>query len=171
MIRNEEDLPAEEEAAGPQAWLSPAHVERTRPACHRRTSPQGSHAADRRIGNARPNVGKLLTLRRQATIDEVFQTGRRLRGKLMMAVVVWWPDRDPGVLFIVGRKVGTAVVRNRVRRRAREAYRGLLPRLRSGCTIAIVAHPPAAQATYRELRDELVRMLTRAGALCECGSE
>lgn len=69
---------------------------------------------------------------------------------------------------MVSRKVGNAVVRNRVRRRLREALRarvrerGLSPGGPSGVDLVIIARPEAAKAGYAELRDSLDRALERS---------
>ena len=62
-------------------------------------------------------------------------------------------------------KVGCAVVRNRVRRRLREAYRLHETRFRDGEILVVVAHPESANATYAELSAELLRLAARLGLL------
>jgi len=58
-----------------------------------------------------------------------------------------------------GKRVGTAVVRNRVRRRIREALRQI-DRTRSvGWDILVVARPSSAAASYAELKQALERLL------------
>ena len=66
--------------------------------------------------------------------------------------------------FAVGRQIGGAVVRNRVRRLLREAIRPLIPRL-VACDIVIVARPPAVQAGVADLESALADAATRAGLL------
>lgn len=67
--------------------------------------------------------------------------------------------------IVVSKKVGKAVVRNRVRRRLREALR-LLVRARAlrvdAADLVIIARPEAAAASYRELEQSLVRALNRS---------
>jgi ribonuclease P protein component len=67
--------------------------------------------------------------------------------------------------FVVSRRVGPAVVRNRVKRRLREATRALLPRLRVGWDLSISARPAAARATWDELRRAVEETIRRAGLL------
>jgi ribonuclease P protein component len=62
--------------------------------------------------------------------------------------------------FIVSRKVGPAVTRNRVRRRLRHLARGHLARLPPGSLLVLRAAPAAATATYAGLAAELDRVIT-----------
>lgn len=70
------------------------------------------------------------------------------------------PSTDPPRLaFAVGRSVGNAVVRNRVRRRLRHAAARHGAALEPGCSYLVAAGPAAADATYRELEDTLGEIL------------
>ncbi len=63
----------------------------------------------------------------------------------------------------VGTKLGTAVVRNRVRRRIREAYRLEEPFLRCGYDLVVVARTRAAESDYAHLRASLIKALDSLG--------
>jgi ribonuclease P protein component len=63
-----------------------------------------------------------------------------------------------------GKRLGNAVVRNRIRRRVREALRGLDRSPSSGWDILVVARPGSAGASYRELADALQRTIGPIGA-------
>ena len=53
--------------------------------------------------------------------------------------------------FTVSKKLGKAVVRNRVRRRLREIARLNMPALKTGWDIVVVARTRAVDASYAEL--------------------
>jgi ribonuclease P protein component len=61
----------------------------------------------------------------------------------------------PRVGFVVGRSVGNAVARNRVRRRLRHLARERLDRLPDTATLVVRALPAAAGATYGGLGQDL----------------
>ena len=62
--------------------------------------------------------------------------------------------------LITSRRVGGAVVRNRVRRRLREICRLHRPQVLSGWLVVVSAKSAAAAAGYEELREEWL-LLTR----------
>ena len=64
--------------------------------------------------------------------------------------------------FSTGRRLGGAVVRNRVRRRLREALRASESRIRPGWDVLIVARPASAAAPYSALVAALERVLVDA---------
>jgi ribonuclease P protein component len=64
--------------------------------------------------------------------------------------------------FVVGRGVGPAVTRNRVKRRLRHLMRPRINRLRGGSLCVIRALPPAALASYGELERDLDAALLKA---------
>ena len=67
--------------------------------------------------------------------------------------------------FVTPKHIGTAVVRNRARRRMRDIVRTHQTRLRPGLWLVVVARPYAVNATYDQLRDEWLRLAERASIL------
>jgi len=71
--------------------------------------------------------------------------------------------------FVTSRAVGKAVVRNKVRRRLREAVRSLP--LKEGWDMVVIARRSAADTTYRELRESLASLVARAGVMAKLGAD
>jgi ribonuclease P protein component len=65
----------------------------------------------------------------------------------------------------VSRRVGSAVVRNRVKRRLREIMRQEHPRLVEGWDLVIVVRPAAAAADFAALSAAALSLLRRAGLI------
>ena len=64
-----------------------------------------------------------------------------------------------------GRKLGGAVIRNRARRRLREALRAMAPSFQPGWDVLIIARPGIADADQESLVGALRRVLARGGVL------
>jgi ribonuclease P protein component len=64
-----------------------------------------------------------------------------------------------------GRVLGPAVVRNRVRRRLREALRVMAPSFQPGWDVLIIARPALVSADHEAMIKALGRLLGRAGVV------
>jgi len=64
--------------------------------------------------------------------------------------------------FVVSRRIGGAVVRNRVKRRLREAVRHHLSEFPVGWDVVLVARGRIAQARYADVESAVTRSLGRA---------
>jgi ribonuclease P protein component len=102
-------------------------------------------------------------LTRRADFEAVYRKGRSWAGRELVVRVL------PNGLdisrsgFAVGRRVGKAVMRNRVKRRLREIIR--VAPLQPGWDIVIIARGAAAQADFAGLRNTARELLSRAGLL------
>lgn len=67
--------------------------------------------------------------------------------------------------FVTGKKVGKSVKRNKVKRRMKEAFRLMIPRISVGYSYIFVAKALAAEMNYREIACVIERLLTAAGKL------
>lgn len=69
--------------------------------------------------------------------------------------------------IVCGRRVGKAVVRNRVRRLIKEAIRRQINKLERPAEMVLVARPEAKEADFWALERELKEMWLRAGLISE----
>ncbi len=97
----------------------------------------------------------------------VLQASGRSRSHALLSVRVRPNDLGRDRYGIsTGRKVGGAVVRNRVRRRVKEILRHSVRPASVGWDVLVVCRPPSAAAAYADLRETLGRLLvsgTREG--------
>ncbi|MGF1666375.1 MAG: ribonuclease P protein component [Acidimicrobiia bacterium] len=107
-----------------------------------------------RVVNASPpERADVSSLRHGSDFDRVFKTGRRHRSGAIVVIVAPGLPNTFRFGLVVGRKVGGAVARNRVKRRIREALRRADPPL--GIDVVVIGSREVANAPF----DRLVKWL------------
>lgn len=101
-------------------------------------------------------------LRSRHEFERVFRSGRSL-GNRLVAVHFLARQGPTRVGVAVSRRVGGAVMRNRARRRVREAVRRLEDRLQPGWDVVVVARREAVMAPFGDLAGAIELALERAG--------
>jgi ribonuclease P protein component len=88
-------------------------------------------------------------------------------------VLHWFPredaaDGEPRLGLSVPRAVGNAVVRNRIKRQLREAWRGLLPDVAPAHDYVLIARPGLPEAVeargFEWLRERVAEVLAKRAA-------
>ena len=103
-------------------------------------------------------------MRRPEDFRRVLRTGRRAGGSVLAGhlLLADGSSGDPAkVGFVVSRAVGSAVVRNRVKRRLRELMRRRVASLPGGCLLVLRAYPAAASARQEDLAADLDLVIGR----------
>lgn len=109
---------------------------------------------------------KCFRLRKRLDFSKVYGTGRSAAGRLL---VVYSLPIDTGELrigFSAGKKMGTAVVRNRVKRRLKEVVRRRLGELQRGHYLVVIARSGAIKATIIDLDKEFIYLARRLRIWC-----
>jgi len=101
-------------------------------------------------------------LRRASEIQTLFQQGNRVERPSFVAL---WRPREQGrrVGFAVSRRVGSAVDRNRARRRIREAYRRQQHALRASIDVVFISRPVVLTRRFTDLLEEMRQTLEALG--------
>lgn len=110
-------------------------------------------------------------LRRRAEFQCVYRDGEKRVGEAFLCYVMPGSGQGWKMGLAVSRKVGGAVVRNRVKRRIREIYRTYRteiafdedggPRREKGASVVIVARPASASLDYPESERALRALFRR----------
>jgi ribonuclease P protein component len=110
---------------------------------------------------------KRLRLRRAKDFERLRQAGRVYRHPLLMISLApnGLPHNRYG--FIITRRLGNAVARNRVRRLLREILRRMHPQLRQGYDAVIIARPEATGQPMPVIQQSISEVLRSAAMLLD----
>ncbi len=111
---------------------------------------------------------KTVSLNKNTMFLRVYSKGRSCANKYL-AVYTLKARRVPGVRLgiTVSKKVGCAVVRNRIKRLIRESYRLNESKIKNGMDIVVVARKNAAGADYKSISGALLALLSKLSLLNE----
>jgi ribonuclease P protein component len=148
--RDETDVPAEPAPAREDARLPRADEDAGRAENFEATAGEGAETADGLSGR----LPRQERLTRSAEFQALFQKGKRVDRP---SLIVLWRDADASrrVGFAVSRQLGTAVKRNRVRRRLREAYRRSREAAPADIGLVIIGRPGALTVDFNDLVAEM----------------
>jgi ribonuclease P protein component len=151
----EEDVPAQQPETAQEARIPD-------PDAHARGT--SSHPAPAVQGPRQP-VSLIWRVRDRSSFRVLARGRRSTAGCVEMRSVVMGPASEPPrVAYAVGRNVGPAVVRNRVRRRLRAAVLEHRDRVEPGRGYLLRARPGAAADSYGELTAAVGALLARTHA-------
>lgn len=105
------------------------------------------------------------TIKRGAEIDRASKNGRSFSSPLFVVVCLIVKQGPARLAIKVSKKVGGAVVRNRIRRRVKEIARALWPSLKRPIDCVVIGRQLAATATFDRMRAELEGLWVRHGVL------
>src|SRR6516162_11349875 len=119
-----------------------------------------------RHGRTKFEFARTSRLRRSSEFKLVRESGKSWTGTYLILLAL---NRGPGLPSRVGmvttRRLGNAVVRNRVRRRMREIFRLNQHQVRDGYWIVTIARASSPFAAYQELERDWLRLAKRASIL------
>ena len=112
-------------------------------------------------------------LKRRSDFQKVYRSGHSSANRYLGLYVFRLPKGEQRlsgrVAFAAGKKLGCAVVRNRVKRLLREAYRQHQHELRDGMALLLVGRRGAVKASGTEVERSFMRVARKAGIAREDG--
>lgn len=108
-------------------------------------------------------------LRTNADFERLRREGRAQFHPLLVISVLRNDLEHSRFGFVVGRKIGKAAKRNRVKRRMREAVRNRMQKgeIEAGWDVVFVARRPIRGATFHQVDEAIGLLLCRAGLVSE----
>ena len=106
-------------------------------------------------------------LKRSADVTVVQKQGRSWRHPLCILLSKRGDAEASRFAFIASKRVGKAVVRNRVKRLLREAVRLHLDDIQPGWDCVWIARPQLSQASFAEVETAVLHLLAQAKLLTE----
>jgi ribonuclease P protein component len=104
---------------------------------------------------------------RRADFQMVYQNGFRVSSLCVTGVCLAVEGQSsPRVGFATPKALGGSVIRNRLRRRIREAARLNLAKLGPRWNVVLQARKPALDAAFGDLSKEVERLFSRCGPSC-----
>jgi ribonuclease P protein component len=148
---SEAHVPTQHSTSSEEPRVPSSHVDARRSRDSRRPPAKRPHAPKR-----------LNRLRGRHSIEEVRRARRSSSGPVWVRYQSL--STPPEVGYAIGRVVGAAVVRNRLRRRLRAVMAGLAPDLAAGRYL-VGAGPDATHLSFAELTEAVRSSLATSGAL------
>ena len=107
------------------------------------------------------------SIKKNSRFRTIYATAKSRADRLLVIYRAPGEEEYSRIGITVSGKIGHAVVRNRIRRRIREAVRLSEEKFLPGWDIVFVARKPAAQADYRELEESVMKLSGAMGLLKE----
>lgn len=102
-------------------------------------------------------------LKRRSEFQRVYHKGKSYAGRyLILYVFKNYHGEKDHVGFAAGKKLGCAVVRNRVKRLLRESYRLEQAKVPQGVTLLLVGRAATVKGKSQMVQQDFVRLLKKA---------
>lgn len=88
-------------------------------------------------------------LRKNASFQAVYRSGKSYANRMMVLYVLPNSDNHRRVGFAAGKRLGNAVIRNRVKRLLRETYRLNQDKLKTDVDLILVGRQAMVKSQYR----------------------
>jgi ribonuclease P protein component len=112
-------------------------------------------------------VNRNFRLTQSTDFKRVRRFGKSYAHPLVVLVVLVGADEQKHIGVMAGRSVGNAVQRNRAKRMLREAVRTILPRLKLGWNVVLIARNPILNAKLSEIEDCLIQLFSKANLISD----
>jgi ribonuclease P protein component len=103
------------------------------------------------------------SLKRNKEFRHTYRVGKSAHAKSMVLIYSARKSNGLKIGFSVGKKLGNAVVRNRTKRRMREAVTPLIPLMAQEGKLIFIAKPPILDESFASIGSTMRYLLKKAG--------
>lgn len=105
---------------------------------------------------------KSFRIKHNEEFQHVFHKGRSFANRQLVVYYIQKPEQQHFRIGLsVGKKIGNAVTRNRIKRYLREAIHVLHDKVKSSCDIVIIARQPTKNMDFHQIKKSLIHVLTK----------
>lgn len=105
-----------------------------------------------------------VSLKKNSRFQNVYKKGSSSANRYLVMIILPNAENHNRLGITVSKKVGKSVVRSRVTRLIREAYRLNEDKFITGMDIVFIARVPSAQAKFSDIERSLLHLTRRSGA-------
>ena len=158
-MHHEEDIPAEQPAKKEKTWIPPSDANPQRSQDPGLATEKGTQDPLGLMGRGLPRTRRL---RKRADFQKIYRSGVRVVGRYFVVFAVSGPDAKNRLGITASRKIGSAVTRNRCKRRIRELYRQNRHLLPIGdIDVVVNARRGCDEVPWSEISRDYARSLAR----------
>ena len=112
------------------------------------------------------NMGPFISIKKNKEFGKVYKMGKSIVDKYLVLYFLPNQQRFTRFGFSTGKKIGKAVIRNRIKRIMREICRTNSNLIKTGYDCVIIIRPRITQdPTYRNMEKSFLKLVTRADLL------
>lgn len=110
-------------------------------------------------------------LKKNKHFNFIYKHGQGLKLGFLSLVFIKAKVRPFKVGFSVNNKIGKAVVRNKVKRRMREAFGQIISQVDRRYNYIFVARDGIQEATFDDIKTNIIKIVKKAGLWNECDNQ
>lgn len=104
-------------------------------------------------------------MKRNKDFRYVYRVGKSVGSRVIVLVYARNKANNVRIGFSVSKKIGNSVMRNRIKRRLREAFSPLLPEIKVGHSLIFIAREPIKGEEFIQIQNTLRYLLRKADLL------